>query len=173
MLKGHHNVGGLPKDLDFQLIEPLRSLFKDEVRAIGTQLGLPDKIVWRQPFPGPGLAIRIVGEVTPERLALLRHADAIAREEMTKAGLDRKIWQCPVVLLPNVHSVGVQGDERTYGVPVVLRPIESSDAMTADWYRMPYDVLDRIADRITNECRGINRVVYDVTSKPPATIEWE
>lgn len=173
VIKSHHNVGGLPKDLDFQLIEPLRSLFKDEVRAIGTQLGLPDKIVWRQPFPGPGLAIRIVGEVTPERLALLRHADAIAREEMTKAGLDRKIWQCPVVLLPNVHSVGVQGDERTYGVPVVLRPIESSDAMTADWYRMPYDVLDRIADRITNECRGINRVVYDVTSKPPATIEWE
>lgn len=173
VIKSHHNVGGLPKDLDFKLIEPLRTLFKDEVRAIGTKLGLPDRIVWRQPFPGPGLAIRIVGEVTPARLALLRHADAIAREEMTKAGLDRKIWQCPVVLLANVHSVGVQGDERTYGCPVVIRPIESSDAMTADWYRMPYDVLDRIADRITNECRGINRVVYDVTSKPPATIEWE
>lgn len=173
VIKSHHNVGGLPKDLDFKLIEPLRTLFKDEVRAIGTKLGLPDKIVWRQPFPGPGLAIRIVGEVTPERLALLRRADAIAREEMTRAGLDRKIWQCPVVLLANVHSVGVQGDERTYGCPVVIRPIESSDAMTADWYRLPYDVLDRIADRITNECRGINRVVYDVTSKPPATIEWE
>lgn len=173
VIKSHHNVGGLPKDLDFKLIEPLRTLFKDEVRAIGTKLGLPDRIVWRQPFPGPGLAIRIVGEVTPARLALLRHADAIAREEMTKAGLDRKIWQCPVVLLANVHSVGVQGDERTYGCPVVIRPIESSDAMTADWYRLPYDVLDKIADRITNECKGINRVVYDVTSKPPATIEWE
>ena len=173
VIKSHHNVGGLPKDLDFKLIEPLRTLFKDEVRAIGTQLGLPDKIVWRQPFPGPGLAIRIVGEVTRDRLALLRHADAIARDEMTKAGLDRKIWQCPVVLLADVHSVGVQGDERTYGSPVVIRPIESSDAMTADWYRMPYDVLGRISDRITNECRGINRVVYDVTSKPPATIEWE
>ncbi len=173
VIKSHHNVGGLPKDLDFKLIEPLRTLFKDEVRSIGTHLGLPDYLVWRQPFPGPGLGIRIIGEVTPERLALLRHADAIAREEMTKAGLDRKIWQCPVVLLANVHSVGVQGDERTYGSPIVLRPIESADAMTADWYRMPYDVLSRISTRITNECRGVNRVVLDVTSKPPATIEWE
>ena len=173
VIKSHHNVGGLPKDLDFKLIEPLRTLFKDEVRSIGTHLGLPDYLVWRQPFPGPGLGIRIIGEVTPERLALLRRADAIAREEMTKAGLDRKIWQCPVVLLANVHSVGVQGDERTYGSPIVLRPIESADAMTADWYRMPYDVLSRISTRITNECRGVNRVVLDVTSKPPATIEWE
>ncbi len=173
VIKSHHNVGGLPENLEFKLIEPLRSLFKDEVRQIGTHLGLPDSMVWRQPFPGPGLAIRIVGEVTQDRLNLLRRADAIAREEMTKAGLDRKIWQCPVVLLANVHSVGVQGDERTYGNPIVIRPIESSDAMTADWFHMPYDVLTAISNRITNECRGINRVVYDVTSKPPATIEWE
>lgn len=173
VIKSHHNVGGLPENLEFKLIEPLRSLFKDEVRQIGTHLGLPDYMVWRQPFPGPGLAIRIVGEVTQDRLNLLRRADAIAREEMTKAGLDRKIWQCPVVLLANVHSVGVQGDERTYGNPIVIRPIESSDAMTADWFHMPYDVLTAISNRITNECRGINRVVYDVTSKPPATIEWE
>ncbi|WEV64720.1 glutamine-hydrolyzing GMP synthase [Bifidobacterium sp. ESL0732] len=172
-IKSHHNVGGLPKDVKFKLIEPLRSLFKDEVRAIGTKLGLPDNIVWRQPFPGPGLGIRIIGEVTRERLDLLREADAIAREEMTKAGLDRDIWQCPVVLLANVHSVGVQGDERTYGSPIVLRPISSDDAMTADWYRLPYDVLATISTRITNECRGINRVVLDCTSKPPATIEWE
>ncbi|WEV52376.1 glutamine-hydrolyzing GMP synthase [Bifidobacterium sp. ESL0704] len=172
-IKSHHNVGGLPKDVKFKLIEPLRSLFKDEVRAIGTKLGLPDNIVWRQPFPGPGLGIRIIGEVTKERLDLLREADAIAREEMTKAGLDRDIWQCPVVLLANVHSVGVQGDERTYGSPIVLRPISSDDAMTADWYRLPYDVLATISTRITNECRGINRVVLDCTSKPPATIEWE
>ena len=169
-IKSHHNVGGLPKDIKFQLIEPLRTLFKDEVRAIGTELGLPDEIVWRQPFPGPGLGIRIIGEITKERLDLLREADAIAREELSKAGLDRDIWQCPVVLLADVHSVGVQGDERTYGSPIVLRPVSSEDAMTADWSRVPYDVL---ATRITNECRQINRVVLDCTSKPPATIEWE
>lgn len=172
-IKSHHNVGGLPEDLKFELIEPLRTLFKDEVRAIGTELGLPDEIVWRQPFPGPGLGIRIIGEITKERLDVLRDADAIAREELSKAGLDRDIWQCPVVLLADVHSVGVQGDERTYGSPIVLRPVSSEDAMTADWSRVPYDVLARISTRITNECRQINRVVLDVTSKPPATIEWE
>ncbi|GGI13590.1 GMP synthase [glutamine-hydrolyzing] [Galliscardovia ingluviei] len=172
-IKSHHNVGGLPEDLKFELIEPLRTLFKDEVRAIGTELGLPDEIVWRQPFPGPGLGIRIIGEITKERLDVLREADAIAREELSKAGLDRDIWQCPVVLLADVHSVGVQGDERTYGSPIVLRPVSSEDAMTADWSRVPYDVLARISTRITNECRQINRVVLDVTSKPPATIEWE
>lgn len=172
-IKSHHNVGGLPKDIKFELIEPLRSLFKDEVRAIGTELGLPDEIVWRQPFPGPGLGIRIIGEITKERLDLLRDADAIAREELSKAGLDRDIWQCPVVLLADVHSVGVQGDERTYGSPIVLRPVSSEDAMTADWSRVPYDVLATISTRITNECRQINRVVLDCTSKPPATIEWE
>ena len=172
-IKSHHNVGGLPEDIKFQLIEPLRTLFKDEVRAIGTELGLPDEIVWRQPFPGPGLGIRIIGEITKERLGLLREADAIAREELSKAGLDRDIWQCPVVLLADVHSVGVQGDERTYGSPIVLRPVSSEDAMTADWSRIPYDVLATISTRITNECRQINRVVLDCTSKPPATIEWE
>ena len=172
-IKSHHNVGGLPKDIKFQLIEPLRTLFKDEVRAIGTELGLPDEIVWRQPFPGPGLGIRIVGEITKERLDVLREADAIAREELTRAGLDREIWQCPVVLLADVHSVGVQGDERTYGSPIVLRPVSSEDAMTADWSRIPYDVLATISTRITNECLQINRVVLDCTSKPPATIEWE
>ena len=172
-IKRHHNVGGLPEDIKFQLIEPLRTLFKDEVRAIGTELGLPDEIVWRQPFPGPGLGIRIIGEITKERLDLLREADAIAREELSKAGLDRDIWQCPVVLLADVHSVGVQGDERTYGSPIVLRPVSSEDAMTADWSRVPYDVLATISTRITNECRQINRVVLDCTSKPPATIEWE
>lgn len=172
-IKSHHNVGGLPEDIKFQLIEPLRTLFKDEVRAIGTELGLPDEIVWRQPFPGPGLGIRIIGEITEERLDLLREADAIAREELSKAGLDRDIWQCPVVLLADVHSVGVQGDERTYGSPIVLRPVSSEDAMTADWSRVPYDVLATISTRITNECRQINRVVLDCTSKPPATIEWE
>ena len=172
-IKSHHNVGGLPKDIKFQLIEPLRTLFKDEVRAIGTELGLPDEIVWRQPFPGPGLGIRIIGEITKERLDLLREADAIAREELSKAGLDRDIWQCPVVLLADVHSVCVQGDERTYGSPIVLRPVSSEDAMTADWSRVPYDVLATISTRITNECRQINRVVLDCTSKPPATIEWE
>ena len=172
-IQSHHNVGGLPEDIKFQLIEPLRTLFKDEVRAIGTELGLPDEIVWRQPFPGPGLGIRIIGEITKERLDLLREADAIAREELSKAGLDRDIWQCPVVLLADVHSVGVQGDERTYGSPIVLRPVSSEDAMTADWSRVPYDVLATISTRITNECRQINRVVLDCTSKPPATIEWE
>lgn len=172
-IKSHHNVGGLPDDLNFELVEPLRLLFKDEVRAIGSELGLPDEIVWRQPFPGPGLGIRIIGDITRERLDLLREADAIAREELNRAGLDREIWQCPVVLLADVHSVGVQGDERTYGSPIVLRPVSSEDAMTADWSRLPYDVLAHISTRITNECSGINRVVLDVTSKPPATIEWE
>jgi GMP synthase (glutamine-hydrolysing) len=172
-IKSHHNVGGLPDDLMFELVEPLRSLFKDEVRAVGLELGLPEGIVWRQPFPGPGLAIRVVGEVTAERLAILRRADAIARAELTAAGLDRDIWQCPVVLLAEVRSVGVQGDGRTYGYPVVLRPVSSEDAMTADWSRVPYDVLARISTRITNEVREVNRVVLDVTSKPPGTIEWE
>jgi GMP synthase (glutamine-hydrolysing) len=172
-IKSHHNVGGLPDDLSFALVEPLRTLFKDEVRRVGEQLGLPPEIVWRQPFPGPGLSIRIVGEVTRERLSVLRAADAIAREEMSRAGLDREIWQCPVVLLADVRSVGVQGDGRTYGHPVVLRPVTSEDAMTADWARVPYDVLARISTRITNEVSAINRVVLDVTSKPPGTIEWE
>ena len=172
-IKSHHNVGGLPEDLQFQLVEPLRKLFKDEVRKVGEELGLPHEIVWRQPFPGPGLGIRIVGEVTEDRLELLREADAIAREELTAAGLDREIWQCPVVLLADVRSVGVQGDGRTYGHPIVLRPVSSEDAMTADWTRLPYDVLGRISTRITNEVRAVNRVVLDVTSKPPATIEWE
>jgi GMP synthase (glutamine-hydrolysing) len=172
-IKSHHNVGGLPEDLQFRLVEPLRKLFKDEVRKVGEELGLPSEIVWRQPFPGPGLGIRIIGEVTRDRLDLLREADAIAREELTAAGLDREIWQCPVVLLADVRSVGVQGDGRTYGHPVVLRPVSSEDAMTADWSRLPYDVLARISTRITNEVRDINRVVLDVTSKPPGTIEWE
>ncbi|MGW0802053.1 glutamine-hydrolyzing GMP synthase [Nonomuraea sp. NPDC002799] len=172
-IKSHHNVGGLPEDLQFKLVEPLRTLFKDEVRRAGEELGLPAAMVWRQPFPGPGLAIRIVGEVTRERLSLLREADAIAREELSRAGLDRQIWQCPVVLLADVRSVGVQGDGRTYGHPVVLRPVTSEDAMTADWSRVPYDVLARISTRITNEVREVNRVVLDVTSKPPGTIEWE
>jgi len=172
-IKSHHNVGGLPEDLQFALIEPLRTLFKDEVRRVGEQLGLPPEIVWRQPFPGPGLAIRVIGEVTSERLEVLRAADAIAREELSLAGLDREIWQCPVVLLAAVRSVGVQGDGRTYGHPVVLRPVSSEDAMTADWSRLPYDVLARISTRITNEVRAINRVVLDLTSKPPGTIEWE
>jgi GMP synthase (glutamine-hydrolysing) len=172
-IKSHHNVGGLPDDLAFGLIEPLRSLFKDEVRRVGEQLGLPAEIVWRQPFPGPGLGIRIVGEVTARRLEILRRADAIARAELSSAGLDRDIWQCPVVLLGDVRSVGVQGDERTYGHPVVLRPVSSEDAMTADWTRVPYGVLEKISTRITNEVREVNRVVLDVTSKPPGTIEWE
>ncbi|MDZ8201396.1 glutamine-hydrolyzing GMP synthase [Microbacterium sp. SSW1-59] len=172
-IKSHHNVGGLPEDLQFELVEPLRTLFKDEVRAIGRELGLPEVIVSRQPFPGPGLGIRIVGEVTADRLEILRDADAIAREELTKAGLDGEIWQCPVVLLADVRSVGVQGDGRTYGHPIVLRPVSSEDAMTADWTRLPYDVLSKISNRITNEVRDINRVVLDVTSKPPGTIEWE
>ncbi len=172
-IKSHHNVGGLPDDLKFQLIEPLRSLFKDEVRRVGSELGLPPEIVWRQPFPGPGLAIRVIGEVTADRLRVLREADAITREELTRAGLDRQIWQCPVVLLAQVRSVGVQGDGRTYGHPVVLRPVTSDDAMTADWARVSAEVLTRVATRITNEVKEINRVVVDITSKPPATIEWE
>jgi GMP synthase (glutamine-hydrolysing) len=172
-IKSHHNVGGLPDDLQFALVEPLRTLFKDEVRRVGEQLGLPPEIVWRQPFPGPGLGIRIIGEVTAERLEILRRADAIARAELSAAGLDRDIWQCPVVLLADVRSVGVQGDGRTYGHPIVLRPVSSEDAMTADWTRLPYDVLERISTRVTNEVREVNRVVLDVTSKPPGTIEWE
>jgi GMP synthase (glutamine-hydrolysing) len=172
-IKSHHNVGGLPADLQFALVEPLRTLFKDEVRRVGEQLGLPAAMVWRQPFPGPGLGIRIVGEVTAGRLDILRRADAIARAELSAAGLDRDIWQCPVVLLADVRSVGVQGDGRTYGHPVVLRPVSSEDAMTADWTRVPYEVLERISTRITNEVREVNRVVLDVTSKPPGTIEWE
>jgi GMP synthase (glutamine-hydrolysing) len=172
-IKSHHNVGGLPEDLQFELVEPLRTLFKDEVRAIGRELGLPEAIVGRQPFPGPGLGIRIVGEVTRDRLETLREADAIARAELTAAGLDQEIWQCPVVLLADVRSVGVQGDGRTYGHPIVLRPVSSEDAMTADWTRLPYEVLAKISNRITNEVREVNRVVLDVTSKPPGTIEWE
>ena len=172
-IKSHHNVGGLPSDLKFQLVEPLRTLFKDEVRRVGEELDLPRDIVCRQPFPGPGLAIRIIGEVTADRLEVLRDADAIVRDELSRAGLDRRIWQCPVVLLADVRSVGVQGDGRTYGHPVVLRPVTSEDAMTADWARVPNDVLARISTRITNEVPQVNRVALDVTSKPPGTIEWE
>jgi len=172
-IKSHHNVGGLPGDLKFKLVEPLRLLFKDEVRAVGRELGLPEEIVARQPFPGPGLGIRIVGEVTGARLDTLRRADSIAREELTAAGQDQQIWQCPVVLLADVRSVGVQGDGRTYGHPIVLRPVSSEDAMTADWTRVPYEVLERISTRITNEVAEVNRVVLDITSKPPGTIEWE
>jgi GMP synthase (glutamine-hydrolysing) len=172
-IKSHHNVGGLPDDLQFELVEPLRTLFKDEVRAIGAELGLPKEIVNRQPFPGPGLGIRIVGEVTKERLDLLRKADAIVRQELSEAGEDRNIWQCPVVLLADVRSVGVQGDGRTYGHPIVLRPVSSEDAMTADWSRLDHELLARISNRITNEVEGVNRVVLDITSKPPGTIEWE
>ena len=172
-IKSHHNVGGLPDDLEFSLVEPLRLLFKDEVRAVGRELGLPEEIVGRQPFPGPGLAIRIVGDVAADRLSMLRKADLIAREELTAAGLDHQIWQCPVVLLADVRSVGVQGDGRTYGHPIVLRPVSSEDAMTADWTRVPYEVLETISTRITNEVPDVNRVVLDVTSKPPGTIEWE
>jgi GMP synthase (glutamine-hydrolysing) len=172
-IKSHHNVGGLPKRMKFQLIEPLRWLFKDEVRELGTALGLPDALVWRQPFPGPGLAIRVIGKVTPENLAILREADAIAREEIDNAGLTRAVWQLPVVLLADVRSVGVQGDARTYGHPIVLRPVTSEDAMTADWARLPDDVLERISTRITNEIDEVNRVILDITSKPPASIEWE
>jgi GMP synthase (glutamine-hydrolysing) len=172
-IKSHHNVGGLPEDMKFALVEPLRALFKDEVRQVGLDLGLPEEIVWRQPFPGPGLAIRIVGAIDADRLAILREADAIAREELTAAGLDREVWQFPVVLLADVRSVGVQGDGRTYGHPVVLRPVSSEDAMTADWSRLPYDLLARISTRITNEVPEVNRVTLDITSKPPGTIEWE
>jgi GMP synthase (glutamine-hydrolysing) len=172
-IKSHHNVGGLPDDLRFELVEPLRTLFKDEVRQVGEQLGLPPTMVWRQPFPGPGLGIRIIGEVTRQRLDILRAADLIAREELTAAGLDRDIWQFPVVLLADVRSVGVQGDGRTYGHPVVLRPVTSEDAMTADWARLPYELLEKISTRITNEVAEVNRVTLDITSKPPGTIEWE
>ncbi len=172
-IKSHHNVGGLPEDLAFTLVEPLRALFKDEVREIGRQLGLPAEIVERHPFPGPGLGIRIIGAVTAERLEILRAADLVAREELTAAGLDAAIWQFPVVLLADVRSVGVQGDGRSYGHPIVLRPVTSEDAMTADWARLPYEVLERISTRITNEVPEVNRVVVDITSKPPGTIEWE
>ena len=172
-IKSHHNVGGLPDDLQFELVEPLRTLFKDEVRDIGRELGLPEPIVNRQPFPGPGLGIRIIGAVNSERLAILREADAIVREELTQAGMDQEIWQSPVVLLADVRSVGVQGDGRTYGHPVVLRPVSSEDAMTADWSRLDYGLLAKISNRITNEVEDVNRVVLDITSKPPGTIEWE
>jgi len=172
-IKSHHNVGGLPEDLKFKLVEPLRELFKDEVRAVGKELGLPTEMVMRHPFPGPGLGIRIVGAVDFERLEILRAADAIVREEVTAAGLDSTIWQFPVVLLADVRSVGVQGDGRTYGHPIVLRPVSSEDAMTADWSRLPYELLAKISTRITNEVREVNRVVLDITSKPPGTIEWE
>ena len=172
-IKSHHNVGGLPEDLNFELVEPLRALFKDEVRRVGEELGLPEEIVWRQPFPGPGLGVRIIGEVTKERADLLRKADAVVRQEVHDAGLDREIWQVFAVLLADVRSVGVMGDERTYGHPVIVRAVTSDDAMTADWARLPYDLLARISSRIINEVPGINRVAYDITSKPPGTIEWE
>jgi GMP synthase (glutamine-hydrolysing) len=171
-IKSHHNVGGLPEDMQFALVEPLRSLFKDEVRTLGTELGLPDEIVWRQPFPGPGLGVRIIGEVTPERVALLQRADTIVREEIRSAGLEREIWQAFAVL-PDIRSVGVMGDERTYGYPIIIRAVTSEDAMTADWARLPHDLLERMSSRIINEVDGVNRVAYDVTSKPPGTIEWE
>jgi GMP synthase (glutamine-hydrolysing) len=172
-VKSHHNVGGLPDDLDFELVEPLATLFKDEVRQVGRELGLPAAIVDRQPFPGPGLGVRVVGELTRANLDILRQADAIVREELTRHGLDDSIWQCPVILLADVHSTGVTDGARTYGHPVVLRPITSIDAMTAEWVRLPYDVLTTISQRITAEVAEVNRVVLDVTSKPPATIEWE
>jgi len=171
-IKSHHNVGGLPEDMQFDLVEPLRALFKDEVRKVGTELGLPDEIVWRQPFPGPGLGVRIIGEVTPDKVAILQRADAIVREEIRSAGLEREIWQAFAVL-PDIRSVGVMGDERTYGYPAIIRAVTSEDAMTADWARLPYDLLERMSSRIINEVDGINRVAYDVTSKPPGTIEWE
>ena len=172
VIKSHHNVGGLPEDMTLKLVEPLRALFKDEVRALGAQLGLPDEIIWRQPFPGPGLAVRIIGEVTPDKVAILQNADAIVREEVRAAGLEREIWQAFAVLA-DIRSVGVMGDERTYGRPIIVRAVTSEDAMTADWARLPYDLLEKISSRVINEVAGINRVVYDVTSKPPGTIEWE
>jgi GMP synthase (glutamine-hydrolysing) len=171
-IKSHHNVGGLPDDMEMELVEPLRLLFKDEVRRVGEELGLPERMVWRQPFPGPGLAIRIIGEVTRERLEILREADAILQEEVRRAGLYRELWQSFAVL-PAIRSVGVQGDERTYGYPVVVRAVTSDDAMTADWARLPYDLLETISSRIVNEVAAVNRVVLDITSKPPSTIEWE
>jgi GMP synthase (glutamine-hydrolysing) len=171
-IKSHHNVGGLPDDMDFHLVEPLRALFKDEVRAVGSELGLPDEIVWRQPFPGPGLGVRIIGEVTPEKVFILQEADAIVRDEIAKAGLEREIWQAFAVL-PDIRSVGVMGDERTYAHPIIIRAVTSDDAMTADWARLPYELLETMSSRIINEVDGVNRVAYDVTSKPPGTIEWE
>lgn len=171
-IKSHHNVGGLPEDMDFSLIEPLRTLFKDEVRAVGEKLGIPHNLVWRQPFPGPGLAIRVLGEITEDKLKVVREADAIFRDEIAKAGLDEKIWQY-FACLPNIKSVGVMGDERTYCQTVALRAVTSSDAMTSDWARIPYEVLDKVSRRIVNEVEGVNRIVYDITSKPPSTIEWE
>ena len=171
-IKSHHNVGGLPDDMDFALVEPLRNLFKDEVRAVGSELGLPDEIVWRQPFPGPGLGVRIIGEVTPETVSILQAADLIVREELRSAGLEREIWQAFAVL-PDIRSVGVMGDERTYARPVIIRAVTSEDAMTADWARLPYDLLEKMSSRIINEVEGVNRVAYDITSKPPGTIEWE
>ena len=172
VIKSHHNVGGLPEDMTLKLVEPLRALFKDEVRTLGSQLGLPDEIIWRQPFPGPGLGVRIIGEVTPDKVAILQYADAIVREEVRAAGLEREIWQAFAVLA-DIRSVGVMGDERTYGRPIIVRAVTSEDAMTADWARLPYDLLEKISSRIINEFSGVNRVVYDVTSKPPGTIEWE
>jgi GMP synthase (glutamine-hydrolysing) len=172
VIKSHHNVGGLPEDMTLKLVEPLRDLFKDEVRAVGSELGLPDEIVWRQPFPGPGLGVRIIGEVTPDKVAILQEADFIVRAELTAAGMDREIWQAFAVL-PDIRAVGVMGDERTYGYPIIIRAVTSEDAMTADWARMPYDLLERMSSRIINEVPGINRVAYDITSKPPGTIEWE
>src|ERR671937_811395 len=171
-IKSHHNVGGLPDEMEMELVEPLRLLFKDEVRRVGEELGLPERMVWRQPFPGPGLAVRIIGEVTRERLELLREADSILLEEIRRAGLYRELWQCFAVL-PAIHSVGVQGDERTYAYPIVIRAVTSEDAMTADWARLPYDLVELVSSRIVNELPAVNRVVLDVTSKPPATIEWE
>jgi GMP synthase (glutamine-hydrolysing) len=173
VIKSHHNVGGLPEDMRLELVEPLRDLFKDEVRRLGIELGLPESMVWRQPFPGPGLAVRILGEVTPERVAVLQQADAIVRAEIAAAGLEREIWQAFAVLAADIRSVGVMGDERTYGHPVIVRAVTSDDAMTADWARLPADLLERISNRIVNEVAWINRVVYDITSKPPGTIEWE
>jgi len=171
-IKSHHNVGGLPEDMDFELVEPLRALFKDEVRRVGEELGLPAEVVWRQPFPGPGLGVRIIGEVTPEKVATLQQADLIVREEIKRAGLEREVWQAFAVL-PDIRSVGVMGDERTYAHPIIIRAVTSEDAMTADWARLPYELLDAMANRIIGEVPGVNRVAYDITSKPPGTIEWE